>query len=351
MDTIRLGVIGAGAISYSFGKSLAKHGSAEFAAASDLNAERLAALCDEFDVPGRHATTEALLADDNVDAVYIAVPNKFHAPLAKQALQAGKHVILDKPFALSLEEAESVAEAARASGKVFTLGMNQRFPAAHQRARALVETGELGAVYHVRALWRRRAGIPKLGTWFGNKQIAGGGAMLDIGVHLLDLAMHLVGRFDPATVTGQVHTVFGHRGLGEGGWGKSDRTEGVFDVDDTATALIRFPGGLVIQLDVTWAGHQEKEGLHDVELFGSEAGVSAVGGQWFRFPEADGEYRVQPVPDADLPYAHEDRFHNFVNHLLGSEPLMCTLEQALAVQKTLDAIYASSETGREVVLG
>ncbi|MEM6749904.1 MAG: Gfo/Idh/MocA family oxidoreductase [Planctomycetota bacterium] len=351
MSKVRLGAIGAGMISHSFGKSIAGHGEAEFTAAHDPHAERLAELCDKFDVPRRHAEVEDLFADDGVDAIYVAVPNKFHAPLAKRALEAGKHVILDKPFALSAEEAQTVVDAAKASGKTFTLGMNQRFPESHQRARALVESGQLGEVYHARAVWRRRSGIPKLGTWFGNKEVAGGGAMLDIGVHLLDLAMHLTGRFDPVAVSGQVHTIFGHRGLGEGMWGASDPADITFDVDDNATALIRFAGGMSIQLDVTWAAHQAERNVQEVELFGSDAGATAVAGQWYRFqpkgaPKED--YRVEPLPEGPLAYPHKDRFHNFVNHLLGREALMTPIDQALAVQKTLDAIYESSRTGRQV---
>lgn len=166
---------------------------------------------------------EELLADKEVDAVYVAVPNKFHAPLACQTLAAGKHVILDKPMALSHAQALQVAKAAEQSGKTFFLGMNQRFTEGAQQIRSLVEAGVLGEIYHAKAYWIRREGIPRLGTWFGNKEVAGAGSLFDIGVHFLDLCLHLLGNFNPVSVFGASYTKFGNRGLGEGGWGLSDR--------------------------------------------------------------------------------------------------------------------------------
>jgi predicted dehydrogenase len=186
---IRFGVIGAGMISLSGVQSINKHPQATVVAATDPHKGRLDELCAAGNIPQAYPTTEALLADKQIDAVYIAVPNKFHVPLSVQALNAGKHVILDKPFAMNYAEAESAACAARAAGKVLTLGMNQRFAASSQQFRTLVKEGALGEVYHAKASWTRRSGIPKLGTWFGNKELAGGGCLYDIGVHMLDLCL------------------------------------------------------------------------------------------------------------------------------------------------------------------
>src|SRR5699024_1596125 len=115
-------------------------------------------------------------------------------------IAADKHVLLDKPFALNIDQANEVADAARKSGKVFTLGMNQRYRADSQKIHSLAEQGVLGDIYHARAHWLRRSGIPRMGTWFGNKDLAGGGALLDIGVHLLDLALYTMDNFKPVAV-------------------------------------------------------------------------------------------------------------------------------------------------------
>lgn len=344
---LRFGVIGAGQISHASCDEINAHADAAVVAATDPNAERLKALTDKFRIAKSHSSNEALIDDPELDAIYIAVPNRFHAPLAIRALEAGKHVLLDKPFAMNSEEARAVAAAAAKSGKVFTLGMNQRFRSDSQKLRSLVENGALGDVYYAKAYWFRRSGIPKLGTWFGNKALAGGGALLDIGVHLLDLALYLLDDFRPVAVSGQTYGKFGHRGLGEGGWGFSERNTGVFDVDDAAVALIKLASGASVSLEVTWAIHQRDGQRMNVELFGSDAGAGCYPLELYR-RSAEGEYHVITDVAASQRHPHNKRFFNFINAVLDREPLLVTIEQALAVQRILDAIYESSASGREV---
>ena len=346
--SIRFGIIGAGQISQGACRTINGHDEATVVAATDPNADRLAAMADAHNIERRHESNEALMADPDIDAIYVAVPNAFHAPLAKAALEAGKHVILDKPFATSAAAAEEVAAAAAASGKTFMLGMNQRFTPAGQKTRSLVESGILGDIYHVKAYWLRRAGIPKLGTWFGVKEVAGGGALYDIGVHMLDLALFIIDNFSPTAVSGSVYTNFGNRGIGEGSWGMSDRDpNAVFDVDDFGTALIKLDGGVTVQLDAAWAIHQADKGPFDVQVYGTEGGAKAYAQELYRFSD-DGGYQVIQDPKADIAYPHKDRFHHFINVLLGTEEPCISIEQALAVQRILDAIYESSATGHEV---
>lgn len=345
---IRFGIIGAGMISLSGVQAINRHPQATVVAATDPHKGRLDELCAEGSIPTACPTTEALLADKTIDAVYIAVPNKFHVPLSLQALAAGKHVILDKPFAMNLAEAEAAACAAREAGKVLTLGMNQRFAANSQKFRSLVAQGAFGEIYHAKASWTRRSGIPKLGTWFGNKELAGGGCLYDIGVHMLDLCLYVLGNFEPVSVSGATYTKFGNRGLGAGSWGKSDAEGLPFTVDDFATGLIKFANGATVSLDVTWACHRPTGDDHDVVLFGTEAGGSVVGGKLYRRDEAAEAFITVDNPPAPQAFPHGDRFHNFINHLLGTEELCVTMDQALAVQRILDALAISSATGKEV---
>jgi predicted dehydrogenase len=348
---LRMGIVGAGAIARLSCREIASHADAQIVAAADPSAERLAELQAEFAIPRTYADATQLFADADVDAVYIAVPNLHHAPLAQAALEAGKHTLLDKPFATSLAAAEGVAAAARASGKVFMLGMNQRFARGSQKMRQRVIAGDLGEIYHVKAFWRRRSGIPRIGSWFGNKALSGGGGLLDIGVHMLDLALHMIGNFDVRTVTGVTYTKFGNRGLGDGAWGMSERDQGVFDVDDFASAFIRLGGGVSLQLDAGWAMHQETPNDHDVLLYGTEAGASVVSERLFRPGGGRGEYEIVQSPAADVPWRHASRFHHFIDVVLGREAAAVTIEEALAVQRILDAIYASAASGREVAFG
>jgi len=349
MSEIRLGVVGAGEIGRITARDFARHPHASVCAVADASAERAADLAAQVGADVCTSVAE-LFERPDLDAVYVAVPNTFHESIACAALESGKHLMLDKPFAISLAAAENIARTAAVHDRVLFLGMNQRFEANVQRARMLAQADSFGEIYHVKAYWRRRQGIPRLGSWFTQKAVAGGGALLDIGVHVLDVALHVLGNFDPVAVSGVTFTRFGNRGLGEGGWGRSEREYADFDVDDFATALIRLNGGQVVTLEAAWALHQSQAGDHDVIIYGEDAGMAIYSDQLFR-SGGNGEYQiVQGMQTPPLPFPHLSRAHHFINVLLGEEQLLVEVEQALAVQKILDAVYQSSATGREVLL-
>jgi len=347
---LRFGVVGAGQISRAACQEIHRHPEARVAAVADPNPQRLAELAASLGGARTFSDNEALLADPDLDAVFIATPNAFHAPLALRALRAGKHVLVEKPFATNALEAAVVVEQAKQAGKVLSVGMNQRFRPDSQRVRALVEAGELGRVYHAKAFWLRRAGIPKLGTWFSKKSLAGGGALYDIGVHLLDLALFVMGKFDPVSVSGHTYSTFGPRGIGEGSWGMSEVSHDEFDVDDGATALLRFDDGATLSLDVSWAIHQKDPDRMNVLIHGSDAGAGCYPGEIYRFGAERGTYQTSTLAETPLAYPHANRFHNFIGAVRGHEELCVSPEQALAVQRILDAIYESSRLGREVML-
>jgi len=350
MNPISFGFIGAGAISHWAAKAVQSHPLGRVVAAHDPHAERLAELCKTFEIPGAYSTAEELLADPAVDAVYVAVPNKFHVPLAIQALEAGKHVILEKPFALNAGEAERAVEAARKSGRVLTIGMNQRFEENSQAFRVLAGTGVFGEIYHAKACWLRRSGIPKMGTWFGSRDLAGGGCLYDIGVHVLDLCLYVIDNFEPVSAYGATYTKFGNRGLGHGGWGKSENSGVPFEVEDFASGLIKFSNGCSVSLDVTWARHAEANDRVEVELFGTEAGGHVYANKVFRRDDTLGAHYAVENSKVAIPFPHKDRFHNFINHIHGTEDLCVTMEQALVVQRILDALAESARTGGSVKL-
>ncbi|MAX27643.1 MAG: oxidoreductase [Phycisphaeraceae bacterium] len=350
MATVRYGIIGSGKITYSSAGAINKFDQSEVITAWDPHEGRKLDLCKEHNIPTPAATAEELLTNPDVDVVYVAVPNKFHASWAIEAIKAGKHVILDKPFALNIDEALAVVAEAKKSDKLFALGMNQRFADSSQKIKTLVDKGLLGDIYHAKAYWRRRAGIPRLQTWFGAAELAGGGALLDIGVHMLDLCLHTIGNFEPESVSGVTYTKFGNRGLAEGGWGISDRDPSLkFTVDDFATALIKLKGGATISLDAIWACHTGNP-THNVELFGTEAGASLFPAEVYRFSDI-AEYDVVKDIKADIKYKECCRFANFTKAVLGEEEVCTKVEQSLAVQRILDAIYESSKTGHEVRIG
>lgn len=348
---LKFGAIGAGMISQSGFNGLTASKAAEVVAVADIHEGRAKDYAERNKVKKYYTDARSIIGDPSIDAVYIALPNALHVPMTVAALEAGKHVILDKPFALDLADAQKVEEAAKKSKKLFMLGMNQRFAEGPQRIKALMEKGYFGDIYAATAFWRRRSGIPRLHTWFGNKARSGGGCMLDIGVHMLDLTLFTLGNFQVETVSGSVFTKFGNRDLGEGGWGISDREPGlVFDVDDFATALIRLKGGITMNLNISWAAHQKAGDTHNVEIHGTEAGATLYPGEVYSYdPKAKANFDIAGIK-TDIKYPHCDRFVNFVKAILGEEEPCVTMEQALAVQKTLDAVYKSAKEGREVRL-
>lgn len=351
MKKLKVGMIGAGMIAHRHCEEIHAHEQAEVLAVADPSLERANELKQKHGLSRVYENAVDLIADADLDAITIAVPNVFHADYAIAALQAGKHVMLDKPFAISFAEAERVAAEARKNRQVFTVGMNMRFREESQMVKLLIESGRIGDIYHGKAYWFRRSGIPKLGTWFGQKEMAGGGVLLDIGVHLLDLSLFLMDNFEAEAVTGITHRTFGHRGLGEGSWGLSSiNADTVFDVEDLATALIRLKGGATVNLEVAWAIHQEEANRHNVEIFGTDAGITAFDSRLCHFGKEKGEYEVVVPEKVEVPHPHGNRFINWIDAILDQGKLLCTLDQALAVQKILDAVYTSAQSGREVRL-
>lgn len=347
---VRVGVIGAGGIARASCEELAAHPDAEIIAVADPNQESASEFALRYDtIRTMTAEPEILLAMPEVDAVYIATPNHLHMKFSKMALRAGKHVLQEKPLARNLEEALSLADLVHESDVHFMLGMNQRFSAEMQYSKQLIERDRIGRVYHCKAYWRRRSGIPRIGSWFTQKNLSGGGGLLDIGVHMLDNTLYLLNNFLPHSVSGSTYREFGSRGLGDGRWGQSIRSDQPFDVDDFATAIIKLEGGVTILLEAAWAMHMDCKSEMNVELHGTDGAIDTYR-QRLYFQKDDGYHAVEFPNTADLKYPHTSRMHHFIDVVLGREELCVTIEQAIAVQSIIDAIYKSSDTGQEVIL-
>ncbi len=348
MKIIKVGMIGAGAIAKYHCAGIKTHPQGEVVAVADSSAKRAQAIKKEFGLARTYSSAEDLIADPELDAVIVALPNIYHAPVSIAALKSGKHVLCEKPFAMNRKEAARMIQTAKKKRKVLMVGMNWRYRQDTQTLKALIERGELGEIYHGKARLLRRSGIPKFGTWFCRKKISGGGAMLDIGVHMLDCCLYLMDNFKPVAVSGATYTKFGNRGLGEGGWGLSDQGQHVFDVDDFATALIKMRNGATVQLDISWALHQKDANLSNVHLYGTKAGAGLLPPELYRYPKKPGKYEVVKPRKVKFPPSKLDRGYNWIDVIVRKGKPLCTLTQALTVQKILDAIYASGKTGKEV---
>jgi predicted dehydrogenase len=349
-EKLRCAVIGAGAIGIEHLTSLLHCPRATTVAIAETNAQRLREAAERFHVPRTYTNYKELLDQPDIDAVTVAVPNYLHAPVAVDALAARKHVLIEKPMALNAKEAARIVAAAQKARRAVMVAKNLRFDRHTQTARAAIQRGDVGEVYHARAFWHRHSGIPKIGSWFTQKQYSGGGVMADSGAMLLDTIFHLLNDFDVVSVSATTHAKFGPRGRGESGWGKSEADpKRPFDVEDHSSAFIRMKKGYTVTLETSWAGfHPEDERECGIDLLGTEAGMSLFPAKLFKHGlhgfETTHFYNTKNGPS-------EDRIHHFVTCALENRKPLVPIDESFKVQQVLDAIYASAETGKEVRLG
>ncbi|MEN0111613.1 MAG: Gfo/Idh/MocA family oxidoreductase, partial [Planctomycetota bacterium] len=204
---MRIGILGAGAIGEKHAAAAAGVG-LTVARIVDRDADRATALAADYDAACGSDAAE-LFGDPEVDAVVIGVPNCFHKPLAADALRAGKHVLLEKPMALSAAECDELIDVAEETGRLLQIGYAHRFTTVGAAAKSIADAGDLGEVYHAKAHLTIRRGIPGLGGWFTTKAMSGGGCLIDLGVHLIDLALHLMGQPEATSVSGKAYSKFG----------------------------------------------------------------------------------------------------------------------------------------------
>ena len=345
-----IGFIGAGNINAGHMKNAAALG-LEVAAVADVNLPAAEAAAKTYDAKAFADFAELLKL--GLDGVVIGVPNKFHAPQAIAALQAGSNVFLEKPMAMNAAECDQIIAARDAAGKILQMGMVNRFRGSSQTLKTFIDAGRCGRIYAGQAFWWRRRGIPGFGGWFTTKSMSGGGALIDIGVHLLDLALYLMAFPTPVAVSGSTYNTF--RKLEDytytSMWAGPPKPGAEKDVDDYATAKIRFADGQSLSLDVSWALNiPNMKPEMGVMLMGDKGGVSLDNLETPAFHgEADGHI-IDMLPQYEKIDPMKAEMANFRDCLTGDAQPMATAEQGRTVQAILDAIYRSSDEGREVRL-
>ena len=199
----------------------------------------------------------------------------------------------------------------------------------------------VGEVYHAKAYWLRRCGVPRVGTWFTQKVLSGGGPMIDLGVHLLDVCLYLMDNFDPVSVTAATYNQLAPQlqQVREAG--------AAYDVEDFATAMIRMCNGATVQLEASWMRHQEQGNLQNVEMYGTKAGAELYPARLHR-EGTSGYEHIELQSVGELPFPHCSRYQHFADVLQGKAKQLVSWEQSLAVQGILDAIYQSAHEGREI---
>jgi predicted dehydrogenase len=340
---IRIGVIGLGMGRGHIG-GYREHENADVVAIADLNQELLNTVGDELKITKRYTDPLEMLKKENLDVVSIAVPNKFHKPLAIAALEAGTHVLCEKPMAMNAAEAEEMLAVAKKTGKRLGINFSFRFKPQSFAMKRLVEAGEIGDIYFGRTVWQRRRGMPKFGGWFGQKALAGGGPLIDLGVHRLDLALWLMDYPEPEWVMGSTYNHIASELAAKEGK--------KFDVEDFACGMIKFKNGATLEVEASWAGNIRENEQMSTTLMGKDGGLhqyNLKGGYEFHvecYQEKAGcHYDLHlhpPVAECKNPY------YSFVDAIVKDEPFLVTPEQGVTVMKLLDALYESAATGKPV---
>ena len=338
MKEITIGIIGAGAIAK--GKHLPGHRDIEgvsVIAVCDIDEERARHFAQEHEIEHFFTDYHQLIAMPEIDAVSVCTPNNLHAAPTIAALNAGKHVICEKPLAGNAEDGQAMVNAQSASGKVLQIGLQSRFGKGARTLRKLYDEGLFGDVYYARAVTMRRRGMGLTPT-FMQKSIAGGGPLIDIGVHELDVLLWMIGCPKPLEVFGSVAQKFGHRYdiVNSVDW---DRAK--FDVEDFGMGVIRFEKGLTVTLESAWATHIENTGT--TFFMGDLAGATYH--PLRIYTDKDGqmiEYKPEFITDTPGEF---ESFHKAIREGL---PSPVPAEEVLLTTKIFDAIYESARIGRSV---
>lgn len=341
MDKLRVGVIGLGMGRHHVA-GFASQDQAEVVAIADLSEELLKKIGDKHEIKARYTDADEMILKEKLDIVTIATPNKFHKSLTLAAFKAGCHVLCEKPMAMNSEEAEEMLVAAKAADRRLMINFSYRFQPLSWQIKKEIEKDTLGDIYHAETRWMRRDGLPGFGGWFGQKEMSGGGPLIDLGVHRLDFALWLMDYPKPTWVMAGASNYLAT---------EKAKVEGKkFDVEDFASALIKFENGATMQVTVSWASHIKEAELMETRLLG----VKGVVRQWntdenyeftaeFYNSHDECHYNMQPYGNK-MPGPGSSMEH-FVDCIVNDKPHSASGEEGLIIMEILDAIYKSAAEG------
>ncbi len=348
IERVRVAVIGLG-IGKAHLEGYGRHPMAEVAALCDTDEARLKEQAEarKVDAAACFTSTDDLFAAAErleLNAVSVCLPNHLHAPVTLAALKTGLHVLVEKPLAMDAREGARMVEEAETRGLTLGINLSFRFRPESRALKDLVDAGALGRIYYAHTRWMRERGIPKFGGWFGRKDESGGGPIIDLGVHRMDLAMWLMGNPRPVSVTAATYDPVGSRLARE--------QEKSFDVEDFGVAFVRFEGGATLVLEASWAGFSGKREDQLTELLGERGGIRQVNASegyqyeaWLYREESGSltETRIRRRLGPSPGFAED-----FVDALTAGREPLAPGAHGLQVQRVLDAIYESARTGSEV---
>lgn len=347
---IKIGVIGVGGISVCHIDAYLKNPDVELYAFCDINEARLKEMAEKYNITRTFTDMNDMLKLDEIDAVSVCTWNSAHAPCTIAALNAGKHVLCEKPMAMSAKEGEEMKAAALKNNKLLMIGFVRRYGDDCAVIKDFIKADYFGDIYYAKANYLRRNGNP--GGWFGDKSRSGGGPLIDLGVHVIDLVRFVLGNPKPISAYGATFHKLGNRNELKD---KKDylsisaTDHDKCDVEDLVTALIRFDNGAVLDVEASFSLNI-KAPVGKIELFGDKGGA-----------KLDPELEMYTVTNGhmtnvtlDSKVTMGDFFQHEINHYVdcvinGKEPIS-PADDGIMIMKILDAIYESARTGHEVAI-
>lgn len=353
MSKIKVGIIGVGSIAESHIGAYLKNSNVELYAFCDIRKDRLEEMGKRFGVTRLFTDKDEMLKLDEIDAVSVCTWNSEHAPCTIAALNAGKHVLCEKPMATSVEEAMAMKEAAEKNNKLLMIGFVRRFGNDCDIMRDFNSIDYLGDIYYAKATYLRRNGNP--GGWFGDKSRSAGGPLIDLGVHVIDFTRFVMGNPKPVSVYGATfQKLFDRSNLktGKAYEANSKSENDVCDVEDLATALIRYDNGAVLSIEASFSLNIKKD-TGKIEFFGTKGGAK-LEPELEMYTEING-YMADVTLDAKTALEFNGLFENEINHYVdcvknNSLKCMSPAEDGVEIMKILMAVYKSARTGHEVIL-
>ena len=343
---LRIAFIGAGGIAGTHMRYLSEMDDVELVAMADISKQSMARWTDEFGISAAYTDYKKMLREVKPEAVSVCTPNGMHAPASIAASDAGVHVLVEKPMAMSAAEGRAMINAAKKKRRKLVIGFQYRYDPKTKYIKDAIDSGQMGKVVYARVQALRRRGIPNWGV-FGRKDLQGGGPLIDIGVHAMEMTHYVMGSPKPVAASGNTFTYIGDRKSDVAcSWPNWDHKS--YTVEDLAIGQIRFDNGAILSIEASFAAHIEKDAWNFV-IMGEKGGASWDPPGIFR---DDAGYMVNSepgwLPSGGFGDCFAAKMRGFVEHVLYGEPTVAPAEHGLMVQKMLDGIYASADKGREV---
>lgn len=350
MPKLKVGIIGTGGIAEVHMRSYAANPEVEMYAICDLMEERAAEKAKQYGISKVYTDFREMLNDPELEAVSICTPNNWHAPISIAAINAGKHVLVEKPLCKTVEEALEVEKAVRANDRVLQVGFVRRYGSNTKIVNRFIEAGEIGEVYYAKASCIRRIGNP--GGWFSDEKRSGGGPLIDLGVHVIDLCWYLMGRPKVKTISGNTYKKLGNRShiqnLAQ--YRAADYTPDANNVEDMANALIRFENGASLLVDVSFTLHAKKDEI-TVKMYGDKGGVELEPELSFITEKYNTILNIDPQINNkgfDFIAGFQDEIDHFIDMCFGRKETLSPVEDGVEMMKILCGIYESAEKGTEI---